>query len=287
MTQYLRGEGIPALGWLDDFWLTNEIATQHESLVDQARAVNSAICLELIMLYKCGYFMSFSKCSYAPSTRLVYLGLICCSQARRFEVTADKLDKLRTLLRHVIHHSWISFVNLEKLADEGTSISVAVPPASLYTHHMDSQIVCFRRTGGSLILARVDVPHNGGLRYEMEQWLAVRERLNEVSWYHPAHHSIAITGAIDASSQAHGEVSFGALRYSRKYSARLQTFYTAQNTKILHKSKSVECPVVLSHYSVGIECRFCLHSHPKCSAFWGIEVNSTEPIRALCMVRNA
>ena len=43
-------------------------------------------------------------------------------------------------------------------------------------------------------------------RYEMEQWLAVRKRMNEVSWYDPAHHSIAITGAIDASSQAWGGV---------------------------------------------------------------------------------
>ena len=133
MTHYLRAKYIPALAWLDDFWLTNEIATQHESPMDQPRAAHSAICLALTIVYKCGYSMSFSKFSLAPSTRLVYLGVICDSQALRFEVPADKLDKLETLLRHVIHHGWISFVNLEKLAGECTSISVAVPLASLYT----------------------------------------------------------------------------------------------------------------------------------------------------------
>ena len=133
MTQYLRAKDIPALAWLDDFWLTNEVATQHESPVDHARAAYLAICLALTIFYKCGHSMSFSKCSLAPSTRLVYLGVICDSQARFFEVPADKLDKLETLLRHAIHDGWISFVNLEKLAGECTSIRVAVPLASLYT----------------------------------------------------------------------------------------------------------------------------------------------------------
>ena len=100
----LRVKDIPALAWLDDFWLTNEIATQHESPMDQPRAAHSAICLALTIVYKCGYAMSFSKCSLAPSTRLVYLGVICDSQALRFKVPADKLDKLETLLRHDIHH---------------------------------------------------------------------------------------------------------------------------------------------------------------------------------------
>ena len=196
----------PALAWLDDFWLTNEKATHHGSSEDQARATHSATCLALTMFYKCGYFMTFSKCSLASSTRRVFLGVICDSKTRHFEVPADTLDKLEALLRQAIHNAWISFVNLEKLAGECTSMSVAVPPASLYTYHMYHQIARFRRTGGSSILARVNVPPNGGLRYEMEQWLAVWKRMNGSSWYDPAHHSIAITSATDASSQGWGRV---------------------------------------------------------------------------------
>ena len=206
VSQYLRGKGIPTLAWLDDFWLTNERATQHESSEDQARAAHSAICLALTVFYKCGYFMSFSKCSLAPSTRRVYLGVICDSQTRRFEIPTDKLDKLEALIRQAIDNAWISFVNLENLAGKCTSMSVAVPPASLYTYHMYRQIARFRRTGGSSILARVNVPPNGGLRYEMEQWLAVRKRMNGASWYDPTHHSVAITGTTDESSQGWGGV---------------------------------------------------------------------------------
>ncbi|CAM9092660.1 unnamed protein product, partial [Ascophyllum nodosum] len=86
VTQYLRGKGISALAWLDGSWLTNEKATQHGSLQDQARAAHSATCLALTVFYKCGYFISFSECSLALSTRRVYLGVICDSQTRRFEV---------------------------------------------------------------------------------------------------------------------------------------------------------------------------------------------------------
>ena len=160
--------------------------------------------------------MSFSRCSLVSSTRLVYPGVICDSQVRRFEVPADKLDKLEALLRHVIHHGWISFVNLEKLARTCPSMSAVVPPASLYTYHMYRQIACFRRTDGSSILARVDIPSNRGLRYKMEQWLAVGKRMNGAFGYDPTHHSIAITGATDASSQGWGGVVRSPLLVSAK-----------------------------------------------------------------------
>ena len=201
VTQYLRGKGIPALAWLDDFWLMNESATHYESSEDQARAAHSATCLSLAAFYKCGYFTSFFKCSLAPSIHLVYLGVICDSQVRRFEVPGNKLKMLEALLQHAISHARISFVKLETLAGKYTSMSIVVPPPSLYSYHMYRQIARFRRTGGSSILARVNVPPNGGLRYEMEQWLAVRKRISGASWYDPTHHPIAITGATDASSQ--------------------------------------------------------------------------------------
>ena len=102
---------------------------------------------------------------------------------------------------------------LEKLAGECTSRSIAVPPASLYTYHMYHLIARFRRTGGSSIPARVNVPGSGGLRYEIEQWISVRKHMNGASWYDPTHRSIDITGATDASSQEWG----GVVRSPRVY----------------------------------------------------------------------
>ena len=86
--------------------------------------------------------MSIAKCVLEPTTRLVFLGIICDTEARRFEVLEDKLLKLEVIITTAITSGWISFVDLECLAGKCTSMSVTVPPASLYTYHMYKHIHC-------------------------------------------------------------------------------------------------------------------------------------------------
>ena len=83
-------------------------------------------------------------------------------------------------------------------------MSVAVPPASLYTHHMYRQIVAFKRSGGQKSSSSIAVSECSGLRFEMERWLEVRTRLNGAPWYDTTRHVLTISGATDASFQAWG-----------------------------------------------------------------------------------
>ena len=88
-------------------------------------------------------------------------------------------------------------------------MSVAVPPASLYTHHMYRQIAAFKRSRSR----KIAVSERSDLRFEMETWLEVRIRLNGAPWYDATRHVLTISGATDASSQAWGGLitgSFGA-----------------------------------------------------------------------------
>ena len=88
-------------------------------------------------------------------------------------------------------------------------MSVAVPPASLYTHHMYRQIAAFKRSGSR----KIAVSERSGPRFEMERWLEVRIRLNGAPRYDATRHVLTISGATDASSQAWGGLirgSFGA-----------------------------------------------------------------------------
>lgn len=48
--------------------------------------------------------MSIPKCTLEPTTRIVFLGIICDSAQCRFEVPADKLDKLEVIHRGRIDH---------------------------------------------------------------------------------------------------------------------------------------------------------------------------------------
>ena len=59
--------------------------------------------------------MSISKCVLEPTTRLVFLGIICNTEARRFEVPEGKLLNLEALLTTAITSGWIFFVDLERL----------------------------------------------------------------------------------------------------------------------------------------------------------------------------
>ena len=77
--------------------------------------------------------MSITKCVVEPTVRLVFLGIIFDTEARRFEVPEDKLLTSTVILTVAITTGWISFVDLERLAGKCTSMSVAVPPVNLYT----------------------------------------------------------------------------------------------------------------------------------------------------------
>ena len=71
-------------------------------------------------------------------------------------------------------------------------MSVAVPPASLYIHHMYRQIAAFKRSGGRNNLQSIAVSERSGLRSKMESRLEA------------SRHVLTISGATDASSQAWG-----------------------------------------------------------------------------------
>ena len=154
VARYLRSQDIPTSAWLDDFWMSNSRATRDLSPTGQKEAAREAVALVFTIFYRCGYFMAFPKCSLEPTTDLVFLGVGCDTAQRRFYVPTDKLRKLEVFLRDAIDSRSVSFSQLEKLAGKCTSMSVAVPPASLYTHHIYRQIAEFNRSEAERIYHR-------------------------------------------------------------------------------------------------------------------------------------
>ena len=148
--------------------MSNFRVTRDLSLTQQ-KAAREAVALILTVLYRCGYFMVFPKCSLEPTTDLVFLGVGCDTVQRRFYMLWDKLRKLQAILREVFGSRRISYSQLEKLAGKCTSMSVAVPPASLYTHHMYRQIAKFKSPGGRNNLSPIEVSQRSGLQFENKE----------------------------------------------------------------------------------------------------------------------
>ena len=107
--------------------------------------------------------MSIAKCVLDPTTRPMFLDIICDAEARRSEVPEEKMFKLEVILTTAITSGWISFLDFERLAGKCTSMSVAVSPASLYTYHMYKPIAKFRRTGGRVRAAMIAAQKGRGL----------------------------------------------------------------------------------------------------------------------------
>ena len=207
--QYLRARDVPVLVWIDDFYLTNFRVSRNSNPEQQAEAALAAVHLALCVFHRAGYFMSVEKCVLNPTTSLVYLGIVCDSAKCRFEVPEDKLVKLETLITAAIDASSITFAELEKVAGKCTSMTVAVPAASLYTFHMYKQIGHLQRTGKSRVSATVKVAPNGSLRAEFDRWLEVRARMNGATWFQAQHRVLSVSGATDASSSGWGGVMRG------------------------------------------------------------------------------
>lgn len=204
VARYLRARDIPVLTWIDDFYLTNFRSTRMLSYDEQFSAAQTTACIALEVFYRAGYFISLKKCELIPTTSLVFLGIICDSDKGRFEVPEDKLSKLEAILTDAITSRSITFQMLEKLVGKCTSLSVAVPVAALYTHHMYKSLATFQRRGGRKPSMEIEIPSNSGLMFELQRWLEVRMHFNGASWYRAEHKHLALTGASDASSGGWG-----------------------------------------------------------------------------------
>ena len=178
VAQHLRSQDIPTSAWLDGF-LDDELPSHTWPQPDRPKECSPrGGGRALTILYRCGYFMACPKFSLECTTDLVFLGVGCDTAQHRFYVPEDKLRKLEAILRDAIDSRSISFDQLEKLAGKCTSMSVVVPPASLYTHHMFRQIAAFKRSGSRKNLSSIAVSKRSGLRFQMERWLVVTSRLN-------------------------------------------------------------------------------------------------------------
>ena len=102
MAEYLRAQGLPVLVWLDDFYITTAHFSRALGPEEQYASARQTTSLALCVFYRAGYFMSVSKCVFEPTTRLVFLGVICDSDLQRVEAPPDKLEKLEAVLKVAI-----------------------------------------------------------------------------------------------------------------------------------------------------------------------------------------
>ena len=197
---FLRSKGIPVLAYIDDAWYANFVDTFGASDDIQWKAAAEALHIGVLVSFLCGYFLSDKKCDLRPSQQQRYLGIICDSQSASFRVPQDKLDKLHTLITEALTTGFLTSRTLERIAGKCVSMSVAIRPASLWTHYM---FAALKRASGTSIRLR-DKPD---LVAELSRWLQLSSTSQEGPWFKARHFKLTLTqGSSDASSTQYGGV---------------------------------------------------------------------------------
>ena len=86
-----KSQDIPIPTWLDKLWISIYRATRN--FVPSDEQAHEAVGPALIVLYHCGYFMAFPKCSLESTTDPISLGIECDTTQRRLYVHENKLLK--------------------------------------------------------------------------------------------------------------------------------------------------------------------------------------------------
>ena len=145
---FLRPKGIPALAYLDDSWINN----LHRAFTGWLRASSGWRPERLHtwprrFRFLCGQFLSTKKCNFRPTRQQQILGMVCDSDTVSFRVPRDKSDKLEQLLRETLAAGRLSVFTLQRIAVKCMSITVAIRPASLWTHAIVCGVCGARQVG--------------------------------------------------------------------------------------------------------------------------------------------
>ena len=182
------------LAYIDDAWYGNYTSTFGCS--DKVQWLSAAELLHTGMLvsYFCGYFRDLK-----PSRIQRYLGILCDSSTTSFRVPEDELQKLHALIQAVLeqvaHHA-----DAGENRGKCVSMSVAIRPASMWTHCMYAAIA---KANGR----KIHVSSKPDLCAELNIWRSLSATAQEGLWYKPRHYASQVTvAASDASSNQWGGV---------------------------------------------------------------------------------
>ncbi|CAN0440841.1 unnamed protein product, partial [Pylaiella littoralis] len=149
-------------------------------------AAAEALRLGMLISFFCRHFLSDTKCDLKPSRIQRYLGILCDSSTTSFRIPEDKLSKLREIIREVLARGSLSGKTLETIAGKCVSMSVAIRPASLWTHYMFAAIA---KAKGKVI----QLHDHADLRAELAKWFTLSSTAQEGPWYKVRHFATEVT----------------------------------------------------------------------------------------------
>lgn len=211
VTSYLRQIGISTIQYIDDRFAACNDSTcvEYNDVVEIETLLNdwnfnsnlrnlkpnAMLYIMLQILTKLGYTLSLTKCQFAPSTCVKYLGFLVDSVQEAFILPVDKKEKFILLRESILSSKAVDLTTLQRFAGKCISMNLVVPAAKLYIRDVNTSISqCFKNSK--------NVSVEGALRHEIEHWRFLDNWVGCVKWRKEYHHQLLL--ATDASLFRYG-----------------------------------------------------------------------------------
>lgn len=183
---FVRAMGVHCIVYLDDFGFV----VKRDWSAAQRHAFTAAMCLAF---YLAGYFVSRTKSNFLPATSLLLLGFGIDTVRQQFFVPQKKMDAIFALIDAVTSSAVTTMRLLESLCGKIQSLSLAVPPVSLF---LRSTYDALANAGDAPGLDGPAVDVTDGMRVDLRALYALR-RWEGLSRWKPERHVKLYTDACD------------------------------------------------------------------------------------------
>ncbi len=163
---------------------------RHASIPSSPTSATLAIYIVAEILIRLGYCLNLTKSIFTPTQTPTFLGFIVDSTRHCFKLTESKLNKFAKFRDHCLDMTYVSVLELQRLAGRCVSFRLAIPAAKLYTREINRAIAHGMKSGSRV---RVD----GALREEIEHWKFVDNWDGCLKWKPERH--LSVTASSDSS----------------------------------------------------------------------------------------
>jgi hypothetical protein len=186
---FIRQRGIHTLVYLDDFSFCFP-GTWGEGQRDHWVWVITAL------MYLAGYTISKSKCTLTPTTSLILLGLGIDTVRQKFWVPEEKITTLMALIATMRASQSTTVLELQRVVGKAESLSLAVPPISIFLRSSYDILARAARLESSTIHLTEEILE------DLETLAALKEWENLSSWTTETH--VTFRMETDASGRGWG-----------------------------------------------------------------------------------
>ena len=131
VSSFIRGKGIPTLGYKDDRLYDvgpgQEVLSEGRTVFRPSVENWEKVVWIVYLLTSLGYTLSLQKCCFTPDVKTRFLGMMLDTSRQAFFLPEDKRLKFKVLMQEILQETEVDLKTLQHFAGKCSSMAMAVP----------------------------------------------------------------------------------------------------------------------------------------------------------------